>query len=62
MIPWNPHITFFADRRGYQRVELTPERWSTDLRMVETVTDPTAGVQTLASYVVENGQPGAVHA
>ena len=62
MIPWNPHISFFADRRGYQRVDLTRERWSTDLQMVETVTDPAAGVQTFASFVIENGQPGAVRA
>jgi alkaline phosphatase D len=62
MIPWNPHIQFFADRRGYQRVELTPEHWRTDLRMVETVSDPAAAAQTLASYVIETGLPGAVRA
>lgn len=59
MVPWNPHIKFFADRRGYQRAELTPDRWTTDLQMVDTVTDPAAAVSTIASFVVESGQPGA---
>jgi hypothetical protein len=30
--------------------------------MVETVTDPAAVVHTIASFIVENGQPGAVRA
>ena len=62
MIPFNPHIKFFADRRGYQTVELTPDRWTTDLQMVSTVLDPAATIETVASFVVENGRPGAVPA
>ncbi len=60
MIANNPHIKFFdGDRRGYQRVELTPEQWRTDVQMVETVLDPDAGISTFASFVVEAGRPGA---
>jgi len=59
MIPWNPHIKFFADRRGYQRVVVTPDLLQTDLQMVETVRDPNPGIGTLASFVVEDGVPGA---
>jgi alkaline phosphatase D len=59
MIPWNPHIKFFADRRGYQRVVVTPDRLQTDLQMVETIRNPDAGISTLASFVVEDGVPGA---
>ena len=61
MIPNNPHIRFFdGDGRGYMSVEVTPERWRTDVKMVETVLDPAAGIRTAASFVVEDGRPGAV--
>jgi alkaline phosphatase D len=60
MVPNNPHIRFFdGDGRGYMRVEVTPERWQTDVLMVETVLDPEAGISTVASFVVEDGRPGA---
>jgi alkaline phosphatase D len=63
MVPNNPHIRFFdGDRRGYMRVEVTPERWRTDLEMVESVLTPDAPTSTLASFVVEAGQPGAQEA
>jgi alkaline phosphatase D len=61
MVPNNPHIKFFdGDGRGYMAVEVTPERWRTDVRMVESVIDPAAGIRTAASFVVEDGRPGAV--
>ena len=61
MIPANPHIKFFdGDRRGYVRCRLDHERWHTDLRMVSTVSRPEAPVETLASFVVEDGRPGAL--
>jgi alkaline phosphatase D len=60
MIPENPHIKFFdGDRRGYVRCSLDHEQWLTDLRMVTTVSRPDAPVYTLASFVVEDGVPGA---
>ena len=60
MIPDNPHIKFFdGDRRGYVRCRVTPELWETDLRMVSTVSRSDAPVSTFASFVVENGVPGA---
>lgn len=56
----NPHVRFAdVERRGYLRLELTPERARVDLRAVGDVTDPKAGVSTLASFVVEQGRPGA---
>ena len=59
IIPENPHIKFFdGDRRGYFRVNLNHERWQTDLRIVQSVSRPDAPVDTLASFVVENGRPG----
>ena len=60
MIKYNPHIRFFeGDRRGYVRCTVTPDQWRTDLRMVTTVSRPDAPVETLASFVVEDGKPGA---
>ena len=59
IIPENPHIKVFdGDRRGYFRVSLNHKRWQTDLRIVESVSRPDAPVDTLASFVVENGRLG----
>ena len=59
----SPHIRFFDNRRrGYTRCTVIRERWYTDLRVVDTVERPGAGVRTLASFVVEDGRPGAERA
>jgi len=56
----NPHIRL-ADgtRRGYARIEVTRERLRADLRVMRTVTQPRSDADTLASFVVEDGRPGA---
>jgi alkaline phosphatase D len=60
MIPANPHIKFFdGDRRGYVRCLVDRRQWRTDLRMVTTVSRSDAPVSTFASFVVEDGTPGA---
>ena len=60
MIRYNPHIKFFdGDRRGYVRCTVTRDQWRTDLRMVRNVRRPDAPVYTHASFVVEDGRPGA---
>ena len=60
MIDANPHIKFFdGDRRGYVRCTLDRRQWRTDLRMVPTVSRSDAPVSTFASFVVEDGRPGA---
>ena len=57
----NPHTKFFdAAFRGYVRCNLTYDSWQSDYRVVSTILDPNASISTLASFVVENGQPGAV--
>jgi alkaline phosphatase D len=59
-LPGNPHVRYFDGlRRGYVRCEVTKQDWRTDYRTVETAADPTAPVSTTASFLVENGQPGA---
>jgi alkaline phosphatase D len=45
--------------RGYTRCTVIRNRWSADLRVVDTIERPGAPVRALASYVVESGRPGA---
>ncbi len=60
MIKYNPHIKFFdGDRRGYVRCRITRDQWRSDLRMVDTVSRPHSPAYTFASFVVEDGRPGA---
>jgi alkaline phosphatase D len=62
-LPDNPHILLGESRyRGYTRVEVTPARWSADLRIVESVQRRDAACTTLATYVVEDGKPGPLKA
>jgi alkaline phosphatase D len=62
-LPDNPHILLGDSRyRGYTRVEVTPQRWSADLRIMETVQRRDAPCSTLATYVVEEGKPGPLKA
>ena len=62
-LPENPHVKLFESRRrGYVRCDITPERWTTDLRVVESVRTPVSPVSTLATFVVENGRAGAQRA
>jgi alkaline phosphatase D len=59
----NPHVRFAeGTRRGYVRVEVTPRQWRADLRAMRTVTQPRAECDTLATFVVDDGRPGAVRA
>jgi alkaline phosphatase D len=57
-----PNMKYHNARRGYVRCELTPDLWTSDYRMVPYVTRPGAPVETAATYVVENGKPGAERA
>jgi len=58
-LPDNPHMLLVDSRyRGYVRVEVTPARWTADLRAMESVQKRDAACNTLATYVVENGRPG----
>ena len=55
----NPHVKFYNSQRGYVRCLVTRERWQSDFRIVPHVTRPGAPVLTRASFVAENGRPGA---
>lgn len=59
----NPHVRLAeSDHRGYGVVELTPERCTTTLRVVDTVKDREQRIATRARFVVESGRPGAAAA
>jgi alkaline phosphatase D len=59
----NPHTKFFNGAlRGYVRCDLNRDRWQSDYRVVSTIREPQATISTLASFVVENGTPGAQRA
>ena len=45
--------------RGYVRCTLTPDQLQTDYRVVSTVEEPIATIDTLASFVTDAGNPGA---
>jgi len=55
-----PHIKFYNGQRGYLRCSVTPDRWTTDFRVVPYVSRPGAPVETRATFVVEDGRPGAI--
>jgi alkaline phosphatase D len=55
----NPHIKFLNRNRGYVRNVLTRSQWTADFRVVDIVTTPGAPIRTRASFVIEDGRPGA---
>ena len=59
MLAENPHIAFVNRQRGYVRCVVDREAWRADFRVVPFVTQPGAPVLTRASFVVEDGRPGA---
>jgi len=55
-----PHMKLAEARyRGYLRVQLTPGRLDADLRALRGVSTPDAACDTLASFAVDDGVPGA---
>lgn len=59
-LPDNPHTRFFDGAfRGYVRCDVTPQRWTSTFRVVDTVLVPGVPTRTLATFVVEDGRPGA---
>ena len=58
----NPCVKFHNAQRGYVSCEVTPDRMRADYQVVPYVTKPGAPKATRASFVVENGRPGATPA
>jgi alkaline phosphatase D len=55
----NPFVKFYNAERGYVRCEVTPDQWKSDYRVVPVISKPGGDCLTRASFVVENGKPGA---
>jgi alkaline phosphatase D len=56
----NPHVRYYrGDRRGYTRIRVTPDDMRADMRIVETIGRRDVPATTDATWVVENGRPGA---
>jgi alkaline phosphatase D len=58
MLEHNPKLEYYSARRGYVRCTVTPERWTSDYRLVPYISRPGAPIDTDASFVVESGRPG----
>lgn len=55
----NPQIKFHNGQRGYVSLELAADRLTAHYRIVPYVSQPDAPLLTRASFVVEDGNPGA---
>jgi alkaline phosphatase D len=57
----NPHVKLAnSEKRGYVRLEITPERCEVHLRVLDSEKTRASHLETLAAFVVEHGRPGAV--
>ena len=52
VLPENPHVRFYNNRRGYVRTQITPGELRADFRVVPYVSRPGADVRTAASFTV----------
>lgn len=59
MLAENPWVKFYNSQRGYVRCELTPRRCRADYQVLDYVSRPGSPIATRASFVVEDGRPGA---
>ncbi|PWI07895.1 alkaline phosphatase [Streptomyces sp. NWU339] len=55
----NPHVKFYNIQRGYVSCRLDAQSWRSDFKVLPSVTTPDAPVTTRATYVIEDGRPGA---
>ncbi|MCA8988217.1 MAG: alkaline phosphatase D family protein, partial [Planctomycetaceae bacterium] len=55
----NSFVRWYNSNRGYVSCELTPETWTTHFQTTPVVDKPGSELITKASFVIENGRPGA---
>lgn len=53
----NPHVKFSNFQRGYVTVDVTPDQWVADYRVVDLVTVPDGTVSTRTRLAVADGEP-----
>lgn len=55
----NPFLKWHNQERGYVRCDVTPRQWRSDYQVLDYVSRKGSPIHTRASFVVENGRPGA---
>ncbi|MFE7808249.1 alkaline phosphatase D family protein [Streptomyces sp. NPDC057430] len=56
----NPHLKYFeGNRYGYDVYEVTPERFSAHMRVIDDRRDPVSPVSTLTTFHVDRGKAGS---
>jgi alkaline phosphatase D len=58
----NPHVKFYNIQRGYVSCQVDAHRWTAEFKVLPQVLTPGAPVSTRATYIIEDGRPGAVPA
>jgi alkaline phosphatase D len=58
LLPDNPQIRFFNNRRGYVRTRITATELTADFRVLPYVQRPGAPVETRATFLIEDRRPG----
>jgi len=59
MLAENPFVKFYNGQRGYVTCEVTQDELRADYRIVEYVTQPDGPISTRASFLIQDGRPGA---
>ena len=55
----NPFVRWYNSNRGYVTCEVTPNSWTSHFRVTPFVDKPDSPILTKASFIIENGKPGA---
>ena len=55
----NDFVKWYNSNRGYVSCDVTPEKWMTFFRCTPFVDRPGAPIETKATFVIEEGRPGA---
>lgn len=55
----NPFVQWYNSNRGYVSCEVTPGSWTSHYRATPIVEKPHSPIITKASFIIENGRPGA---
>lgn len=53
----NPNWDLYTDRRGYQLFDITPDRWTTEVKVMDEIQKPGGTIRTLAQYQVMPDAP-----
>ncbi len=60
MLAENAHLRYgYGPKRGYVKMDLRPDACTATLRALDSEKRADSGISTLATFVVENGRPGA---